>query len=228
MFPKRLGYELRVAFGLTSLLPLPGLAGFALLEGLINPKSSLEFMQPVTLRDFTLFLPLIAGLSVAHLMSVDKDEGFDELRKSYPEPLYRQALWRTLIAFLLMGAASGLGWAAYSLILGEAVPLQWILPAFPPTLYLMGLSLVVDHASGSYWAAAGTTLTYWLLEVQSQVRGKLTGDLFLFQAVWDNGINGSWNTILLCLVGSIFLLVNILIGQFRLNKLHTRERILRE
>jgi hypothetical protein len=222
MFIKRLRYELRVACGLTSLLPLPGLAGFALLEWLMWHNSSPGSINPhvMVTRDFTLLLPLIIGLSVAHLMSVENEEGFDELRHSYAEPLYQQALWRTLIALLLTGAAFGLGWAAYSLLIRTPVPLQWILQSLPPTLYLMGLSLLINHLSGSYWAAAGVILGYWFLEIQSQTRGKLTGDLFLFNAVWDNGSDGRWNTIFLCLIGCLFLVINILLEERRMLRSH--------
>jgi len=213
MFIKRLIYELRAAFGLSSLLPLPALAGFALLEWLIWQDSSVDSISALVTRDFALLLPLISGLSVAHLMSVDQDEGFGELRHSYTEPLYQQALWRTLIAFLLTGVAFGLGWVAYSLVIGAPVPLQWVLPALPPTLYMMGLSLLINHLSGSYWAAAGVTLVYWFLEVQPQTRGILTGGLFLFNSVWNSGINENWNTILVCLVGCLFLVVNTFFEQ---------------
>ena len=214
MFLKRLRYELQVAFGLTSLLPLPALAGFALLEWLMWHDSSMNSINSfVVTRDFTLLLPLISGLSVAHLMSVDKEEGFDELRQSYVEPLYQQALWRTLIALLLTGTAFGLGWAAYSLVLGIPLPFQWISPSLPPTLYLMGLSLLINHLSGSYWAASGITLGYWFLEMQPLTRGKLSGAFSLFNAVWGNGSDARWNTILLCLMGCFFLGINIFIGQ---------------
>jgi hypothetical protein len=213
MFIKRLSYELRAAFGLSSLLPLPALACFALLEWLIWRDSSVDSISAAVMRDFTLLLPLISGLSVAHLMSVDREEGFDELRHSYVEPLYQQVLWRTLIALLLTGVAAGLGWIAYSLVIGAAVPLNWILPSLPPTLYMMGLSLLINHLSGSYWAATGVTLVYWFLEVQPQTRGILTGGLFLFNSVWNSGINENWNTILVCLVGCLFLVVNTFLEQ---------------
>jgi hypothetical protein len=224
MFIKRLRYELRVASGLTSLLPLPALAGFALLEWLMWHDSSPDSISAYVTRDFTLLLPLIVGLSVAHLMSVEKEEGFDELRHSYAEPLYQQALWRTLIALLLAGAALALGWAAYSLVIKAPVPLQWILQSLPPTLYLMGLSLLINHLSGSYWAAAGVILGYWFLEIQLQTRGKLTGDLFLFNAVWNNGRDGRWNTILLCLIGGLFLAINILLEERRMLRAHGGSR----
>ncbi|MFZ3069505.1 MAG: hypothetical protein WA110_00060 [Anaerolineaceae bacterium] len=211
MFLKRLRYELRAAFGLSSLLPLPALAAFALLEWLIWHDSSFDSISASVMRDFTLLLPLISGLSVAHLMSVDQEEGFGELRHSYAEPLYQQALWRTLIALLLTGAAAVLGWVAYSLVIGAPVPLQWILPSLPPTLYMMGLSLLTNHLSGSYWTAAGVTLVYWFLEMWPQTRGKLTGGLFLFNTVWKTNVDETWNTILLCLVGCLFLAINALL-----------------
>lgn len=213
MFIKRLRYELRVAFGLTSLLPLPALAAFALLEGLMWHNSSPESIPASVMRDFTLLLPLISGLSAAHLMSVDEEEGFAEMRHSYAEPLYQQVLWRTGVALLLTGAAAGLGWIAYSLVIGAPLPLQWILPSLPPTLYLMGLSLLANHLSGSYWAATGVTLAYWFLEVQPLTRGSLTGNLYLFNAIWSNGSSPTWNTILLCLVGCLFLAINTLFEQ---------------
>ncbi len=225
MFLKRLHYELRAAFGLSSLLPLPALAVFALLEWLIWHDSSFDSISSSVMRDFTLLLPLISGLSVAHLMSVDQEEGFGELRHSYAEPLYQQALWRTLIALLLTGVAFGLGWVAYSLVIGAPVPFQWVLPSLPPTLYLMGLSLLINHLSGSYWAAAGVTLAYWFIEMQPLTRGKLTGTLYLFNAIWKNGSDAHWNTILLCLVGCLFLVINTLLEQRRMFRPHGWDRL---
>lgn len=211
MFIRRMRYELQVAFGLTSLLPLPALVGFALLEWLIWHGDG-DTLQTIILRDFALILPLIAGMAVAHLMSVEKDEGFEELRRSYPESLTRQVLWRTGIAFLLVAGALGLGWAAYSLALGRPVPLALILPCLPPTLYLMGLSLLINHLSGSYWAAAGSVMAYWFIEVQATIRGRLSGNLYLFNSVWDQGINSELNVLLLYLVGCLFLIANLLIA----------------
>lgn len=213
MFTKRIWYELRVAFGLTSLLPLPALAVFGLLEWLLWRSDSTHSLQMFVTRDFTLLLPLIAGCSVAHLMSVEKEEGFDELRRSYAEPLVLQSLWRTLIAFVFTGLAFGMGWIVYSLASGSPVSLQAILPALPPTLYLMGLSLLVNHLSGSYWAAVGIILGYWFLEVQAQTRGKLTGNLALFHSVWPQGADPTLNPLLLCLMGCLFLAANLLIDQ---------------
>jgi hypothetical protein len=116
-----------------------------------------------------------------------------------------------LIAFVLVGAALGAGWVAYSLALGQAVPLTRILPCLPPTLYLLGLSLLINHLSGSYWVAVGSVMAYWFIEVQAQTRGQLTGDLFLFNAIWDQGANQQLNTVLLCLVGCLFLIANLLL-----------------
>jgi len=213
----RIRSELKVIFGLTALIPIPGLACLGLLEGLLYSGSShfagqLNF---VVLRDFGFLLPLLSALSVAHLMSVERDEGFDDLRYSYPEPIQFQALMRTVMALVLIAVILGLGWAAYSFASGEMISFQWLLPALPATLFLTGLSLLANHLTGSYWVSAGVSLGYWLVEYQT--KGILTHSFFLFNSIWPcEGVDPSINIILILSSGLIFLAANILMDPRRL------------
>lgn len=213
MFIKRLLSELKVVFGLTALLPLPALAGMGLLEMLTlhNPAQLSGELARVVLRDFTLLLPLVAAVSSAHLMSVERDEGFAELRSTYREPVVIQILLRTGIAFLFTVAAMMLGWMVYSLFSGVPIPLVWMAPALPPVIFLLGFTLLVNHLSGSYWAAAGAALAYWFLETQT--RGFLTGMFYLLNPVWPlPDIDVGLNVLLVVGVGMGFLIANLLFG----------------
>jgi hypothetical protein len=148
-------------------------------------------------------------------MSVERDEGFDDLRYSYPEPIQLQALMRTVMAFILIAVILGLGWAAYSLASGEMISFQWLLPALPATLFLTGLSLLVNHLTGSYWVSAGVSLGYWLVEYQT--KGVLTHSFFLFNSIWPSeGVDPSINALLILSSGLIFLAANILLDPRRL------------
>jgi hypothetical protein len=210
----RIRSEIKVVFGLTALLPIPALAAFGVLEGLLYNGSlqAADELSIIVVRDFGLFLPLIAALSSAHLMSVEKDEGFDELRHSYPESLSRQSLLRTVIALVQTLMAFCLGWITYSLAFGRMIPPGVLLPVIPATLYLMALSMLVDHLTGSYWAAAGVSLGYWLIEVQ--IRRISTSPFYLFNAIWPSpGFDPKINLFLLSMAGILLFAVNILIHQ---------------
>jgi hypothetical protein len=212
MFSRRLMRELRAAVGWSALLPLPALAGFALLEGLAFSDASRADQAYLALRDTLLLLPLSAALSSASLMSVEIDERFAELRDTYPQPLWRQALWRTALAVLLAALSFTLGWGVFALLFHNAALAQAMLPALPAVVFLLGCTLWVDHASGNYWAAAGAALAWWLVEIQT--RGKLTGPLFLFNAIWPVA-DPSANAALLCLLGAAFLAANLGMGELR-------------
>ncbi len=175
---KVLWSELRVTFGLTTLLPLPALAGFAALEWLTwrGGRYTIAEMLSAARRDFVLLLPLAAALAAAHLMSVEREEGFAELRDTYPAPPYQLALLRTSIALLFALVAVVGGWIAYGLVSPALDPSRVILPALAPTLFMLGLALLVNNLSGSYWASSGVLMAYWFVEVRT--RGELTRALF--------------------------------------------------
>lgn len=206
-------YEARLAAGLTSLLPCLGLPVYAVLSRLIWGRY--DEIALGTLRNaFVILLPLAAGMSSAHLMGIESEEGFDELRHSYPEPRLRLPLVRggAALAFLLL--ASALGTLAFWLAYGPFDLLPALLPAFSPALFLCGLSLLIGGLSRSYWAAAGATMGWWFLELQT--RGQITGALFLFRTVWPHaGVSPELNHTLLSGIGLAFFLVNAFVYAYR-------------
>jgi hypothetical protein len=156
---------------------------------------------------FEIILPLAAGPSAAHLMTIETEEGFAELRRSYPEPRLRLPLLRSgaALAFLLVAAVSGM--VAFRFLWGTSDVLAAILPALAPALFLTGLSMLAGGLSRSYWAAAGTVLVYWFLELQT--RGKISGVLFLFASVWNwREVNYPLNRSLLAGLGLVFIVIN--------------------
>lgn len=172
-------YELRVTLGAASLLPVLGLPVFALaysLTWVIDGRSG----QVDELRNvFEILLPLAAGLAAAHLMTVEHDEGFDELRRSYPEPDWRLPVLRTAIGLGLSGMALLLGALVFRWTFGRPYPLAVIFLSIPPAIYLLGLAIFSGNLSRSSWAAAGLVMGYWFFEIQT--RGRATQTLFLFQ-----------------------------------------------
>jgi hypothetical protein len=206
-------YETRLVAGLSGLLPCLGLPAYAALSRLLWGGYD-ELSLGALSKAFVILLPLAAGLSSAHLMGIETEEGFDELRRSYPEP----RLWLPLVrgvsalAFLLM--ASALGAVAFWLAWGLFDPILVLEPAFPPALFLCGLSLLTGGLSRSYWAAVGLTMGWWFLELQ--IRGQITGALFLFQAVWPcPGVSLQLNHALLTGVGIAFLGINAFVYAYR-------------
>ncbi len=213
---KVLWSELRVTFGLTALLPLPALAGFAMLEWFTwrDGRYTVAEMLSAARRDFVLLLPLAAAMAAAHLMSVEREEGFAELRDTYPAPPYQLALLRTSIALLFTLVALAGGWIAYGLAIPTLDPSRVILPALAPTILMLGLALLVNNLSGSYWASSGAVMTYWFVEVRT--RGELTRALFLFNPAWPlPGLDSTLNQYLLASLGLLFLAANVGVSQRR-------------
>ena len=208
-------YEARLVSGLSALLPCLGLPAYAILSRLLWGRY--DQISPVSLHNtFVIVLPLAAGLSAAHLMSIEVEEGFDELRRSYPEPRLYLPLLRSAsaLAFLLLALILGsvAFWWAWGPWDFNLVPT--LLPAIPPGVFLSGLSLLIGGLSRSYWAAAGAMMGWWFLELQT--RGQLTDALFLFHAVWPRtGIAPELNQTLLFGIGVIFFLLNALVYVFR-------------
>lgn len=170
---------MRICLGLPALAPLLGLPAFALLNGLIWSGSMGEPHVYEIARAFEVVLPLAAGLAAAHLMSIEAEEGFDDLRRSYPEAAWRLPLARSLFALGLGLAALALGTGAFRLAAGPFPIGEAVLPALPPALFLSGLSLLAGSLARNYWAAGGAVMAYWFFELQS--RGQATGLLYLFQ-----------------------------------------------
>jgi hypothetical protein len=179
MRPKpSLWYEARVTLGFTSLLPLLGLPAYALFTWLLAWNHWSVVQAPDIVMAFEIILPLCAGLAAAHLMSVERDAGFDELRRTYAESPWRLPLLRTLSALFITLTALLLGLLAFYLAFGLFPFQEALITALPPALFVLGLAMLVNHLSGSYWAGAGTVMAYWFMEITT--RGKVTGAVFLF------------------------------------------------
>jgi hypothetical protein len=178
---KSLVYEARVAFGATALLPGLILPLYALLLFWQNR----QILEPLSVidatRDLELLLPLVAALASAHVMTVEREAGFDELRAGYPEHPLRLPLLRTAGALALAAVFAGLAVGCIWLALGAFAP-QIVLPALAPTLALLGAALLLGNLSGNYWVAAAVALAWWFGETQT--RGAYTGLLALFAHRW--------------------------------------------
>jgi hypothetical protein len=154
-----------------------------------------------------LMLTLASGLACAHLMTLEREEGFDEIRRTYAEPSWRMPLTRTLEAVAFIGISGLLAALFFALAYGQYNFTKVMLPAFAPALYLAGLALLANNISGSYWIAAGVTLAYWYGEWTSQ--GLHTGVLYLFQhSAPVRDIDLGLNRLLLVIGGLVFFALN--------------------
>lgn len=219
MIVNRLRYEIQSAFGMTALLPLPALAGLIFLEAYMYRGQSLTAGEigSIVVRDTALLLPICSAVACAALMSIDREENYAELRATYQRPLWQDALVRTIISLLIVVILLATVWIAVPLSFHTTSGLLHTFSALPATLYLLGLTMLINHLSGNYWAAAGTALSYWLIEVISY--GKLTGPLYLFNTfrpVADAPVNFFW----LAGLGTLFLALNILLGEYRRRAKH--------
>jgi len=215
-------YEARIIFGVTAVLPVLGLPLAAFVQGLIwqRPLSPQPQLIDV-LRTFEMTLPLVAGLAAAHLMTVEREEGFDELRRTYPEATWRVPLLRTAGACLLALVSLGLGIVGFWLAYGPFDVAAIVGPALPPTLALLGLSLSVGNLTSSYWLAAAAVMGTWFFEFQTQ--GAITKTLFLFDASWPiPGVDYDLNRTLLVLVGLALIAANGYISVLRRRALDLR------
>lgn len=208
-------YEARLVSGISGLLPCLGLPAYAILSRLLWGWHDL--LSPASVRiTFGIILPLAAGLSAAHLMGIEVEEGFDELRRSYPEPRLSLPLRRSAAALVFLLLALILGavgfWCVWRPLNFTLVPV--VLPAIAPAVFLCGLSLLIGGLSHSYWAAAGVVMGWWFFEVQT--RGLITGALYLFHGVWPQAnIAAELNQALLFGFGGVFFLLNAIVYVFR-------------
>jgi hypothetical protein len=179
MLTKNLAYyEARIVFGTASLLPLLLLPGYMLLGLLLwkTPQSVPPLSQITSV--FELMLSLSGGLACAHLMTIEREEGFDEIRRTYAEPSWRVPTLRALEAVCFISITGLLAALLFYFINGGYRFDQVVLPAFAPALYLAGLAVLINNVTGSYWIAAGAVVAYWYGEVITQ--GIYTQALFLF------------------------------------------------
>ena len=214
-------YEARLAFGLSAILPALGLPAYAVLSRLLWGRHDTELPLSSLVITLVILLPLASGLSAAHLMTIEQEENFAELRHSYPEPAWRLPVYRCGAALMLLLFCATLGLAAFRLIWGPLDFIAALSPALPPAIYLTGLSLFSGRLTRSYWVAAGVTMIYWFLEIQT--RGQVTGALYLFNTAWPSlFVSISFNQGLQIGLGLLFFAINIALSTGRHNSLSRR------
>lgn len=171
-------YETRIVFGTASLLPLLLLPGYTFLGWILWTNRQAIPSLPQMTNAFELMLTLSGGLACAHLMTIEREEGFDEIRRTYTESAWRVPLMRALEAFMFIGISGLLAALFFYFAYGQYDFSQVVLPAFVPALYLCGVALLINNITGNYWIAAGVIIAYWYGEFLSN--GKYTQALFLF------------------------------------------------
>lgn len=171
-------YEARITFGLPSLLALLIVPGYVLLGSLMwLSRDTMPAPQEVRMI-FELGLTLSAGFAAAHLMTIEREEGFDEIRRTYPEHNWRVPLLRSA-QIVLFVIAAGLIAAGMLLVVAGGYPLRdTLIPALAPAIWLAALAMLVNNVSGSYWIAVAVAAGYWMGE--ALVRGAYSGSFFLF------------------------------------------------
>jgi hypothetical protein len=210
---RMLFYECKAALGMTALLPLPALAGFALLEWIFMRNAQPQEILAIVMRDFCLLLPVSVGLAAAHLMTFDLEEGFAEMRATYVEPSFVQVLRRTLLAFGSAGVAFGMGWLAYSVLLKRPLPMDLVGQVWVPAAFFIGLALLTNRLSGSYWVSTGIVVAVWFLEILPQTRGRWLGGLALFAPAWPGTLDLPTNQLLLVGLALLMLCLNLFLKQ---------------
>jgi hypothetical protein len=200
-------YEARIVFGMASLLPLLLLPGYMFLGWLLwTSRGTVPALAQIT-SVFELMLTLSGGLACAHLMTIEREEGFDEIRRTYAEPSWRVPLMRALEALVFISISALLAALFFYLAHGPYHFDQVVLPAFAPALYLCGLGLLVNNVTGSYWIAAGVVVGYWYGEFITM--GVYTKTLFLFNhSMPVPGIDSTLNRVLLMLGALLFFALN--------------------
>lgn len=200
-------YEARIAFGMASLLPLMLLPGYMFLGWILwTSRQETPSLHQIT-TVFELVLALSGGLACAHLMTIEREEGFDEIRRTYTEPAWRIPVIRTLEGLAFIALSGLLAAACFYLVNGQYDFSQIVLPGFAPALYLCGFALLINNVTGSYWAAAGIITAYWYSEFVSN--GFYTRAFFLFDHSRPlPGLDPNLNRGLLLLGALVFFILN--------------------
>lgn len=177
-------YELRIALGGAALFGMLMLPAFALLTilqnrgwGAIPPNATLA-------RDMALLLSLCAAIATGHLMNIERDEGFDLLRRSTPEPFWRLPLMRILGALVMLFLSATVTLIIYVVAYETQALQDIILPVLPPVIFMLGLSLFLSGVIGNAWITMGLLIAYWFFEYQT--RGAYTQSFYLFNSVMPN------------------------------------------
>lgn len=207
-------YEMRIAFGLASLFPLLLLPGYAVVGWIIWSSRNAGPPMREVLEVFSVLLPLSAGLAASHLMSLEREEGFDEIRRTYSETSLRLPLMRSVIAFVGVGLSGVLAASMFHFVYDLNAFADFFLPSLPAAFYLCALALLVNNISGSYWIASAVVIAYWFGEMVSG--GQYTGMLYLFNAAWSlPDLDPALNHIALLLGMAAFLGLNVLYSVWR-------------
>ncbi len=210
----RVWYELRVTANWLSLvfvLSVPFVVGVDALRRLDTPGLP-DVRELLGLLEIV--LPLVGALSSAHLMAVERDTRFDEVRRTTPEPTWYLPLLRTLQPFAVVLFGTGLAVAAWQSLYGPVTLRQAVFPALPPTLFMIALSLLVGNLAGNVWIPSGLTLIYWLVNVQ--VGSQVFRELYLFQASIPNPrINTDANRLLLLASAGLLAVLNVAYSAWR-------------
>lgn len=212
-------YEILISGRWTSLLSCLGIAAYALLPRLLWGRYFDELSPGMLLEAFVILLPLVSGLAAAHLMSIESEVRFDEIRLTYPEPRFRLPLARTLMALALILLAMSFGILAFIGLWGlpDFNPWLYLLPAIPASVFLTGFSMLVSGLFRSYWAAAALVMGWWFLELQT--RGQVTGILFLFYPIWPNADNPvALHQWALLVAGAGFFIINLILYASQVNR----------
>jgi ABC-type transport system involved in multi-copper enzyme maturation permease subunit len=201
-------YELRLSLGLTALLPALLLPGFALLGWLTwASRGDMPRLDEIV-RAFELLMPLTAGLIAAGLMSIEREAGFDELRRSTPEKSWRVPLLRLSGALSFTLSAALLAALLFAVAGGEVNLRDLLAIGLPPALVMLGLALLIGNIAGNTWAAAALVLAYWMIEFR--LAGQITGALFLFQKSYPlPDVDLMHNRLLLLAFGILLLGLNL-------------------
>lgn len=136
-------YEGRIAIGGALLLPLlafPSYAIFCAYNWRQDPPVQ-ELITREIFMGFELLMPLTAALAIAHLITLEQEAHFAAIRDTYPErsgrlPFLRlgEAMAVTAVGTLFAAGVFALWGVPYSLV-------SALLPAVPPTLWLMSVTL---------------------------------------------------------------------------------------
>lgn len=204
-----LSYEIFISGHCSTLLSCLGIPAYALMTRLLLGRYE-ELSPGILLESFVILLPLFSGLAAARLMSIEGENRFEELRLSYPEPRFRLPLIRVLMALALITLEMVLGMLTFMVLWGMPTfnPIPLMILAIPPTIFLTGVSMLINHLSRSYWIAAASVMMWWFIELQT--RGKLSGVLFLFYPLWPTtDTSAVTNQILLLVAGMGAFILNL-------------------
>ncbi|MEM8531514.1 MAG: hypothetical protein AAGF95_11760 [Chloroflexota bacterium] len=215
MHPRTMAYyEARMTISSSMVCAILLLLGYAAFVGWSQRAGYLPLTATDMTNDILLILPLCVALGVAHMMTLEVEARMVELRASYAEPRWLLPLVRTIntlaITLSLMLVGSFALWVSY----GPYDLFNVWLPALPPTLCLIGATLLVGSLSGNYWVAAGVALTWWFFDIQT--RGEYTQLLFLFNERWPlEDIQSRQNNMAVSLLGVVLIVVNGIIVTYR-------------